>query len=236
DLYLRRSDRFFDLVRLAGISEVVERPHLQVDAGVTPAQSMLSPSNLAQGLRSQAAVAGVTRLRGTRTAWHVGGAATVGASSQLVRLYGTNLDVLNDVAEVTKVGAPAICFSVQCPPGNDGLGVGRLNDVPPLPRARSQIRVGTSESFANEGWVDGDIAYTQGSGVPAAQLVPTAVGIARAKGRLTIPRISRSSRLWLEVLRSPSRVRYTVRCGTRATSRSASPTLAGYAWTWSPFG
>jgi len=240
-LYFRRTDAFFNLVRLAGVSDVVDRPGLEAVTGYSLTQQMFAQENLISALRAQRPTYNATSQEEDQITWHISGASTISSSSSLLRIRGTNLGVLNDVADLTNVGAPAICFEPDCPPGEDGLTIGELNDVSPEPDASTHLKIQTTDVYGGDkggNWIDGQVAYGEGFGAITEQLVDVAVGIGRSRGRISFvgQQPTGTAELWIQVLRGPNPIQYTVQCGQTSLSISPRSTLGGYVWTWERVG
>lgn len=241
DLYFRRTDSFYDLVRLAGISDVVVREGLSAVTGNLVVQQMFAEKNLISALRTQRPTYDATRQDGNQTTRHILGASIVSSSSALLRIRGTNLGVLNDVADLTNVGEPAICFEPDCPSGNDGLTIGALNDVLPERDASNHVQIQTTDAYnrgVSSDWIDGRLAYGEGFGAITEQLFDVAVGIGRANGLLSFvgDQPKGTVQLWIQVLRGPNPIKYAVQCGETRYSVSPPLTLGGYLWIWERLG
>jgi hypothetical protein len=240
-LYFRRSDSFYNLVRLAGISDVVARSDLEPVAGYSVTQLMFAQEHLISALRTQRATPDDARQVGDQVIWHVSGGSTISSSTALLRIRGSNLGVLNDVADLTDMGGPAICFEPNCPSGNDGLTLGLLNDVPPESAPDVHLQIATTDAYNRDmggPWINGRVAYAEGFGAVPEQLVDVAVGIGSSRGPLSIvgdlPKVT--PQLWVQVLRGPDPITYTVRCGSARLSFAPLSTLGSYVWTWARVG
>jgi hypothetical protein len=241
DLYFRRTDSFYNLARLAGIAEIVERPGVKAVTGYPVVQHLFSGENLSSALRSQRSTYEAVHHGEGEVTRRISGAATISSSSTLLELSGSNLGVLNDVADLVNLGAPAICFEGECPSGNDAVKVGALTDALPLPGVSHGFQVETAEDYEGHmggRWVDGRVAYGEAFGAIAEQLGDVAVGIGRAHGSLHVvgaPSRERTE-VWLQVLRGPNPVTYKVRCGSREVVVAPPLSLGNYFWTWGNFG
>jgi hypothetical protein len=240
-LYFRRTDSFFNLARLAGISDVVARSDLEPVAGYSVTQQMFAQEHLISALRTQRATPDDARHVGDQVIWHVSGGSTISGSNALLRVRGSNLGVLNDVADLTDMAGPAICFEPYCPSGNRGLTLGLLNDVPPKSAGDSHLQIATTDAYNRDmggPWINGRVAYAEGFGAVPEQLVDVAVGIGPSRGPLSIvgdlPKTT--LQLWVQLLRGPDPITYTVRCGSARLPLAPLSTLGSYVWTWARVG
>jgi hypothetical protein len=240
NLYFRRTDSFYGLVKLVGVGDVVIRPELVAVTGNPVTEQMFSGSNLISALRTQRATYNSTIQDEHQIIRRVEGSSVTSMSSALLRIQGTNLDVLNDLADLTDLGAPAICFEPDCPAEDGGLTIGALGDVPPGTDASTSVQIGAVSSYGDTGesWIDGRVAYAEGFGAISSQLGDVAVGIGRSAGPLRFvgDPPTGSSDLWLQVLRGPEPARYSVRCAEAELTVSPPVTLSGYVWAWERIG
>jgi hypothetical protein len=207
-------------------------------AGNPVIQQLLAARNLFSALRTQRPVHKALLRGEDQITWRTGDAGIIAGSSGLLRVSGTNLDVLNEIADLTELGTPAICFEPECPAGSDGLTIGVLDDVPPTTDEQlSDFRVQTTDTYDRRkggSWIDGRVAYAEGFGAPSTQLTSTAVGIGRATSLVDfsgdIP--TGTSHLWIQVLRGPDPIQYSIQCGQTRLNVFPPPTLGAYVWAW----
>ena len=119
---------------------MVIRSGLEAVSGNPLTHQTFAATNLISALRTQLATYDATVQDEHQITRRVGGASIVSMSSSLLRIQGTNLDVLNDVADVTDLEAPAICFEPDCPVGGGGLTIGALGDVPPISGSPTDVQ------------------------------------------------------------------------------------------------
>lgn len=236
-LYSRRTDGFYNLARLAGVAAVAVRSGVEPVTGYSVTQRMFAEENLISSLRTQRAMYYATTRSRDHVTRRISTAAIVSGSSGLLRIHGTNRGVLNDIADLTNLGAPAICFEPDCPAGDNGLVIGALGDVPPEVDQSNLVQVHATSAYKGDRggrWIDGQVAYGEGFGAITEQLGDVAVGIGQARGPLrfvgNLP--TGTADLWAQVLRGPTPVRYSVECGRTRLVFAPPPTLDNFFWTW----
>jgi hypothetical protein len=239
--YFRRTDAFYNLARLAGVADVIQRSGVKAITGYSVTQQMFADKNLIPALRAQRPAFDITSQSLDRVTRHISSASIVSGSSSLLRVHGTSFGVLNDVADVANIGAPAICFEPKCPSGRDGFAIGALSDVPPGPDLPIHLRVQTAATYNGSGggkWIDGRIAYGEAFGAVTEQLTDVAVGIGRSRGPVSFVggEPLGAAELRLQVLRGPSPITYSFQCGETRLTVSPPSTVGGFLWTWMRFG
>lgn len=237
-LYFRRTTTFFNNVRLAAISRVVERPGVEVVPDSPTARQFLTPSNVGRALEAQDPVP--RTHAGRYVLWEGDATNVISASTRLVRIDGSNLDVVLGLGALADLGSAAVCITDECPADQDAISVAEFGPAPPT-SIEDLVAVGVTGSYdtagASSSWIDGSIASAEADGLISAQLVPVAVGIRAARGPLTIRKSSSfPGELWLQVLRGPSSVAYSVSCGKQTMTASSAPTISSYSWTWMRMG
>ncbi len=218
DLYYDNTRNFFNILRLAGVNVLVARPYVVADTG------MSSPIQHALSFPFMKAALGIQRLDGVevvrnrnQTYYAIQQSGEFSSVRSFIQLDTTDRDIINSLSSLGNLSNVGLCVIGQCPSSASGLQVSELGDSIDFSAGHIiPLNLGTIDEFSpGAGWINGTLAFDQDFGSIAAQIDPVAYAQRHASGVATAVGLVPLHQYYLsiQVLRGPTRVRYSVRCG-----------------------